>query len=152
LQATRQFEEAVKPAEELLALRQRRQGAAHWQTADGRRERETIRKIAAMPEAAQRDIVAAGKLHEEALALERKNRYVEAEAPLQKALAIHRKYLGEEPSCVKMLSDGKPVVPMDYAALKRLCLSRIIGMGTTNDRRLRGTECGRDRPGTFPEA
>jgi len=96
LQSTGQFGEAAKPAEELLALRERRQGAGHWQTADARRELKTLRKVAALPEAARRDIVAAGKFQEEALALEGKNRHVEAEGPLRKALAIHRKYLGEQ--------------------------------------------------------
>jgi tetratricopeptide (TPR) repeat protein len=92
------FEEAAKLAEELLGLRERLQGAAHWQTADARRQMEALRRIASLPEAAQQELVAAGKLHAEALALEKKKCYAEAEVPLRKALAIHRKHLGEEHS------------------------------------------------------
>src|SRR5262249_40424779 len=44
-----QLVRAVAPAREVLAIRTRLQGAAHWETADARRRLETLTKVAAMP-------------------------------------------------------------------------------------------------------
>src|SRR5262245_58278974 len=47
------FAEAVAPAEELRALRQRVQGEDHWEVTDAAWEAETLRQAARFPEAKQ---------------------------------------------------------------------------------------------------
>jgi tetratricopeptide (TPR) repeat protein len=90
------FAEAVKPAEEVLALRQRVQGDKHWETVTARVVRDTLKHVAAQPAASQQDIVTANKQMAEADRLDQRARYAEAEPLLRQALAIRRKVLGEQ--------------------------------------------------------
>jgi tetratricopeptide (TPR) repeat protein len=90
------FAEAVKPAEEVLALRQRVQGDKHWETVDARVQRDTLKHVAAQPAASQQDIVTADKQMAEADRLHQQGRYAEAEPLYRQALAICRKALGEQ--------------------------------------------------------
>jgi hypothetical protein len=53
LWAAGKFAEAVAPAEELLAVRQRVQGTGHWEVADAARRVQTLRQAARLPAAQQ---------------------------------------------------------------------------------------------------
>jgi hypothetical protein len=95
LQAGGQFAEAVQPAREVLTLRERVQGARHWQTVNARRQVETLKHIAGQPAEARRQMALAGQRLAEAEQLHQKGRYAQAEPLLRQALAARRRVLGE---------------------------------------------------------
>jgi tetratricopeptide (TPR) repeat protein len=94
--AVGKFAEAVKPAEELLGLRQRVQGEKHWETIDARVQRDTLKHVGAQPAASQQDYVTAIKQMAEADRLHEQERYADAEQLCRRVLAIIRKVLGEQ--------------------------------------------------------
>jgi hypothetical protein len=96
LEEAGKFDEALAPARDLLALRQRVQGASHWETEDARRRVETLRHIAAQPMDAQRQLVLANKQMAEERQLHDRGKYAQAEPLLRQTLAIQRQVLGEE--------------------------------------------------------
>src|SRR4051794_18635559 len=49
LEEADKYADAIKLAEELLALRQRVQGADHWETVDQRFALDALRKVATLP-------------------------------------------------------------------------------------------------------
>jgi tetratricopeptide (TPR) repeat protein len=91
-----QFAEALKPAEEVVQIRTRVQGAKHWETADARRFAETLRLIAGKGVEDQPTIARLPEIEEKATDLYRKGRYREAQALFEQVLTGHQKVLGEE--------------------------------------------------------
>jgi tetratricopeptide (TPR) repeat protein len=89
------FAEAVSPAEELLGLRQRVQGADHWQTANAARQVHFLRQARRLPVAKQATLVEAAAEMARALALHKEGKYREAEPLLRKALAVREEVLGK---------------------------------------------------------
>jgi CHAT domain-containing protein/Flp pilus assembly protein TadD len=87
--------EARTLARDLLALRQRVQGAEHWQTADARRLLATLEQIAALPARAQTDLATASKLDDKATQLAGKHRDTDALPLLQQALDLRHRHLGK---------------------------------------------------------
>jgi tetratricopeptide (TPR) repeat protein len=96
LSAVGKFAEAVKPADELLTLRQNVQGSKHWETVNAHVQRDTMKYGAAQPAARQQDLVMAIKRTAEAERLDQQERYADAEPLYRQALAIRRKVLGEQ--------------------------------------------------------
>jgi Flp pilus assembly protein TadD len=90
------FAEAHTPARELLALRERVQGAGHWQTQDARRLVETLQQIAGKPVDLQKALVLATKQTAEAEQLYQQGRYARAEVLYRQALGVRQKVLGAE--------------------------------------------------------
>jgi CHAT domain-containing protein len=95
LQAS-QWAEAVMAAQEVLALRQRLQGAEHWQTISARWYAVTLQKLAAGSADDRAAWASAGRLTREGHALFQKRRPAEAESLLQQALELYRQLHGEE--------------------------------------------------------
>jgi tetratricopeptide (TPR) repeat protein len=90
------FAEAVTPAEELLALRQRVQGKGHWETGDATRLVESLQKAAGLPGRQQTALAEAPMLTSKAEKLHAESKYAEAEPLLRKALAIWEEVLGRK--------------------------------------------------------
>jgi CHAT domain-containing protein/Flp pilus assembly protein TadD len=88
--------EAQVAAREILAIRTRVQGAAHWQAADAKRLLRTLEQIAALPPDARAELTQAVRQASEAEQLYAQANYAAAEALNRKALAIRRNALGEE--------------------------------------------------------
>jgi tetratricopeptide (TPR) repeat protein len=88
------FAEAVGPAEELLALRQRVQGADHWQTVNASQQVQFLRQALRLPAAKQATLVEAAEALAKALALHKEGKYREAEPLFRKALAVREEVLG----------------------------------------------------------
>jgi CHAT domain-containing protein/tetratricopeptide (TPR) repeat protein len=105
-------EEAQTLARSVLEIRACVQGADHWQTGDARRLVQLLERIAALPRAAQTELSRVTKLHEEALGLARGGHYTEALARVQRALEVHRQYLGEEDSEAAALNHALGVLFM----------------------------------------
>jgi CHAT domain-containing protein/Flp pilus assembly protein TadD len=96
LDAAGQFTEAQAPAQEIMAIRSRVQGAGHWQTADAQRRLQTLKLMAALPDKAQAELVEVTKLDRQVFQLYRQGHYAEALPLLQQGLAIRQRHLGEE--------------------------------------------------------
>jgi tetratricopeptide (TPR) repeat protein len=92
--AAGKFTEAVRPAEELLALRKRVQGEGHWEVADAKRLVETLRRAASLPEKKRRDLAEVPDIQAKAEALHGSGKYADAEASFRKALTIQEEVLG----------------------------------------------------------
>src|SRR5262249_38943882 len=90
------FAEAIAPAREARAIRIRAQGPEHWQTADAKRQLETLWLIAARSRDLQNEFSKLAKLEADADRLKEKGRYADAEPLVREALEIRRKALGEE--------------------------------------------------------
>jgi tetratricopeptide (TPR) repeat protein len=88
------FGEAVKPAEELLALHKRVQGEGHWQVTDAARQVETLCQAAALPAGKRTALAEAPTLDTKADALHERGKDAEAEPLLRKALAVREEGLG----------------------------------------------------------
>jgi len=88
--------EAVGPAQELLALREKVQGKDHWQTANARWQIIKLERLAAGTERQRGDFVRGLRLAQEAWALEEKFRHAQAQPLREEILAITRKTLGED--------------------------------------------------------
>src|SRR5262249_28254426 len=82
------FAEAIAPAREALAIRIRAQGPEHWQTADAKRQLETLWLIAARSRDLQNEFSKLAKLEADADRLKEKGRYADAEPLVREALEI----------------------------------------------------------------
>jgi tetratricopeptide (TPR) repeat protein len=106
LKTAGRFAEAEKPAREIVAVRTRAQGAGHWQTADANRQVHDLMQLATLPAEDRAALTAAGEHQAEGERLWRQGRYAQAEASCRKALAIHRRVLGEaHPATARSYSD-----------------------------------------------
>jgi tetratricopeptide (TPR) repeat protein len=94
LVAAAKFGEAVKPAEELLALRQRAQGDGHWETVDAARLVKTLHQAADLAAGQRAALVEAQALTAKARAFDGQSKHAEAEPLFRKALTIREKSLG----------------------------------------------------------
>jgi tetratricopeptide (TPR) repeat protein len=92
------FEEALKVAEALVALRERKQGTDHWEAAGARTAVEALRRVIRADEKDRVEYAGIRTLVREASAWEAKGRAGEALPIREKILAICRKVLGEEHS------------------------------------------------------
>jgi len=92
--ASGQFEEAVVPAKELLALRKRVQGEGHWETADAARKVATLARAAGLPAEKRSALAEAPRIEAKAIAFYRRGQYVEAEPLFRKTLAIQEEVQG----------------------------------------------------------
>src|SRR5262245_37698395 len=91
-----QYAEAVQPAEELLALRRRAQGADHHEAVSVQWDVAALRKVAALPaeqRAAWREAEKGGR---EAGQLQAQGRYAAALPLRQRLLDLRRRVLGED--------------------------------------------------------
>jgi tetratricopeptide (TPR) repeat protein len=94
LEAAGKFAEALKPAEELLALRRRGQGDDHWQTHMARVDVDTLRQTLALPPEQQRHLPDMLRQADRAAALYTSGHFAEAEPLFRRALAVREEYLG----------------------------------------------------------
>jgi tetratricopeptide (TPR) repeat protein len=94
LGAAGKFEEAVKPAEELLALRKRVQGQEHWEAMDAARLVESLRLTAALPETKRTALAEIGAVTGKARSLYVRGKYAEAEPLHRKVVAVYEDVLG----------------------------------------------------------
>jgi tetratricopeptide (TPR) repeat protein len=90
------FAEAVGPAERLWRLRQRLQGAGHWEAADAQRRVQTLWAVAGKPAEQRRALAQTAAQIRQAGALNARGRYREAEPLRQQVLATVRQVLGED--------------------------------------------------------
>ena len=90
------YAEAIQVAEELLALRQRVQGADHHEAVDVQWGLDALRKVAGLPAERRAAWRAAVKAQGQAEALEAKVRYGEAWPWRKKMLDLCRELLGDE--------------------------------------------------------
>jgi tetratricopeptide (TPR) repeat protein len=89
------FAEAVEPAEKLWRLRQRQQGADHWETADAQRQMQTLQAVAGKPSEQRRALAQAAVQSRQAQELYVRGRYREEEPLRQQLLTTLRQILGE---------------------------------------------------------
>jgi tetratricopeptide (TPR) repeat protein len=94
LWAAAKFAEAVAPAEELLALRQRVQGAGHWEAAYAVRRVQTLRQAARLPAAQQQALAEVPRTVAKAQELQGQGKRAHAEPLFRKALAVREEVLG----------------------------------------------------------
>jgi CHAT domain-containing protein/Tfp pilus assembly protein PilF len=94
LWAAGKFEDAIKPAAEVLALRQRAQGKDHWEASDAARQVETLRVATALSADKRAALARAPELLAEGVGLHSGGKYAEAETLLREALAVNEKVLG----------------------------------------------------------
>ncbi len=95
LESTDKYAEAIKLAEELLALRVRVQGADHWQALNRKYALEWLRKVVALPEAGRAEARASAKADEDADAAERRGQFGLALPLRERRLVWCRQVLGE---------------------------------------------------------
>jgi tetratricopeptide (TPR) repeat protein len=93
--AAGQFDQALQPAEALLALRQKVQGQDHWEVVDARWEVETLRSILKRDAADRHQMANVLALGQQADQGEARGRYREVQPLREKILAICRNILGE---------------------------------------------------------
>jgi tetratricopeptide (TPR) repeat protein len=91
-----QFADAVQPATQLWELRQRRQGADHWQAGDARRQVDTVQAVAGKPAVQGRALAEARAKAQQAEALYTRGRYRDVEPLREQVLAGYRQVLGED--------------------------------------------------------
>jgi tetratricopeptide (TPR) repeat protein len=96
LQEAGQFEEALRVARDLVALREKAQGKDHWESASARWEVTGLRRVLRAEKGLQDEFAGVFALLRKAAKLGSAGRAREAQAFLEKALAIRRKVLGEE--------------------------------------------------------
>jgi hypothetical protein len=90
------FAVAQEPAQDVLKIRTNVQGADHWETALARWSFQSLTKLAAMPEAAQKEFARSLQLDDQGDELEAKRRFPAAEPLFRKALAIRQETLGKD--------------------------------------------------------
>jgi tetratricopeptide (TPR) repeat protein len=90
------FAEALGPAREVLALRERAQGPRHWETRTVRRRVTSLQRLARLSARARERFGAARRSQAEAAELLRKGQAARAESALRRALVVYREALGEE--------------------------------------------------------
>jgi len=86
----------VQAAEELVGLRDKAQGAEHWQVVNARAELQTWRRLAGGKPEEQQGYVRAAQQTSQAQALEQKGQPRPAQPLRQEVLDFYRKTLGEE--------------------------------------------------------
>jgi CHAT domain-containing protein/tetratricopeptide (TPR) repeat protein len=101
------FEEALRRAEALVALRQKVQGADHWQTADARWLEEQVRHILKQDAAARRDMAGVPELVREAQERQALASWHQSQVLWEKILGLHR----------KVLREGDPGTALSYSQL-----------------------------------
>lgn len=120
--------EAIKQAEELLALRARLQGEDHWQVREARNTLEFLRRPAFTAEQRER-LKEADRLAQEGVELSTAGRHQEAAKPTEECLRIRREILGDtHPDTAlalfnlallyKSLGRVADAVPLDREALR----------------------------------
>jgi CHAT domain-containing protein/tetratricopeptide (TPR) repeat protein len=100
-----QYDKAQGPVREILELRARVQGEDHFETADARREIETLKKLAALPEAGRAEYAKTYVLSDEVNELWRQGRYADALRPAEQVLGIYRRLLGRESAYVAVAAN-----------------------------------------------
>jgi tetratricopeptide (TPR) repeat protein len=90
------WEEALRAAGELLALRQKVQGKDHWEAVNAHWQVDAFRAAQRQGKEVQQEYAGLPPLDREGTALEAQGRYREAQMRRQKALDVRRKVLGEE--------------------------------------------------------
>jgi CHAT domain-containing protein/tetratricopeptide (TPR) repeat protein len=91
-----QLLEALTAARDLLALRERLQGAEHWEAVDARWQIKTLERRKDFNEKQQTDYRRAQAAGQEALDLYTKGRYAQAQPLFQQSLTLFRQLLGDE--------------------------------------------------------
>jgi CHAT domain-containing protein/Tfp pilus assembly protein PilF len=89
------FAEAVEPARQVAAISEKALGTDHWQTSDARRNVETLRVIAGLPEEGRRAMAAVPALHPEFAQAHGKARYADAERLARQIVEVRLRWLGE---------------------------------------------------------
>ncbi len=90
------FAEAIAPAREVLAIRNRVQGQDHWETVNARIEEQSCTRVAGLPREAQSELAAAIRHDEEIEQFHQKGRFAEAEPLIRSVIDTRRKILGED--------------------------------------------------------
>jgi hypothetical protein len=96
LRESAEFADALKVAEALAELRNKVQGADHWEAVNARLDLEAIRQVLRQGKEIRAEYAGSFRLQDQAVLLWRQGRYREAQPLLEKVLAIWRKVLGEE--------------------------------------------------------
>jgi CHAT domain-containing protein/Tfp pilus assembly protein PilF len=96
LQEAGKWAEAVRAAEELLELRQKVQGKDHWEAVNARWQVQALRAAQRQNKEVQKEYAGVVALDREAVALEARGSFREAQPLRQKALEIRLKVLGED--------------------------------------------------------
>jgi CHAT domain-containing protein len=94
------FAEARGPIREIADIRARVLGEGHFETADARRELETLAKLAALPEAGREEYRTTYVLSDRLNELSKQNRFDEAREPARQILDVYRRLLGPDASLV----------------------------------------------------
>jgi CHAT domain-containing protein/tetratricopeptide (TPR) repeat protein len=102
-----QYERGLMAAQELLAWRQKVQGAAHWQSNAARWQVDAIRRILRRDAQTRGRMAAAPSRQAQAAELERKARYGDAQPLREEILAL----------CCRVLGDEHPITAACYAGL-----------------------------------
>jgi tetratricopeptide (TPR) repeat protein len=89
------FAEAVKLAQQALALRTRRQGRRHWEVIDARLEVESWKLLGALSEDQRKELTATDRVIARAAKLRARGRYAAAARAWREVLTVRRKLLGE---------------------------------------------------------
>jgi tetratricopeptide (TPR) repeat protein len=95
LQEAGKFEEALPVAQRLAELRERLQGADHWEAVNARQAVEAVRRALRQVKGRREEYAASFAWQRQAYGLVERARYREAQALLEKVLAARRKVLGE---------------------------------------------------------
>jgi tetratricopeptide (TPR) repeat protein len=90
------FEQAVQVAGELVELREKAQGKDHWQAADARWQVAGLRRVLRSEKKVQEEYAGVFTLDRKVAELRSEGRAREAQAAVERALAIRRKALGDE--------------------------------------------------------
>jgi CHAT domain-containing protein/tetratricopeptide (TPR) repeat protein len=94
--AAGRFEEALRAAQALLALRQKVQGQAHWQTLIAGEEVEALRRTLKQDPATRQEMAGQAALRARAAAQEDRGKYRDAEPLRRQVLDLCRRALGED--------------------------------------------------------
>jgi tetratricopeptide (TPR) repeat protein len=94
--AAGRFGETLRPAEELVALRQKAQGADHWEAVNARWQAEAVRRVLKQDAATRKEAARLPALTRQAEQEWERGHHGAAQALLDQALAILRKALGED--------------------------------------------------------
>ncbi|MFI5455327.1 MAG: CHAT domain-containing protein [Isosphaerales bacterium] len=98
------WDEAIARAEELLALRTRGLGPERFETVNAEWNLKTLRRVARMPHADRVAYQSAITMDEQAIALNAKGKYAQAQPLFEKPLEIRR----------RLLTDDHPVTAQSY--------------------------------------
>lgn len=99
------FVEAQGPVREILELRARVLGEDHVETADVRREIETLKKLAALPEASRVEYRKTYELSDKVHELSKQSSHADALRPAREILDIYRRLLGPESTYIAVAAN-----------------------------------------------